>query len=211
SLNVEALYALLPAAPRVPWRHVAGFCGRTLGPVYKALHEDLENAAPYFAQLEFDAVCHRQRLFVMWESLIDRRSLTIYSTSPSKLCPSLVRIMSLKTCASPRRQWYVTPPETALVIKNADPSVPTIVITPCADQPRESSCWVPFQDACFGDRLVVPAHPVANAVHPPLRAAPLPGPRRWEWANGHWRAVLPSVDEQVRRGWFSRARGAHRR
>ena len=34
--------------------------------------------------------------------------------------------------------------------------------------------------------------------------------RQWEYADGHWRAVLPSVDEQMRRGLHSRA-VSHRR
>jgi hypothetical protein len=102
-------------------------------------------------------------------------------------------------------------PEGPLVIWNKDPSVPTIVITPCDAQPRESSCWVPFQDACFGNRLVVPAHPVVNEVYPPLLARPLPLARSWEYTGGHWRAVLPTVDEQVRRGLFSRTLTARRR
>lgn len=52
-LSVEALYAHLPAVPRVPWRHVAGLCGSTLRAVQATLHEDFENAAPFFAELEF--------------------------------------------------------------------------------------------------------------------------------------------------------------
>ena len=102
-------------------------------------------------------------------------------------------------------------PDDPLTIRNDDPSIPTIVMTPCDIQPRESSCWVPFQDACFGNRLVVPAHPVVNDVYPPLLARPLPLSRNWEYAGGHWHVVLPPVDEQVRRGLFSRALGARRR
>lgn len=98
-----------------------------------------------------------------------------------------------------------------LRIENDNPSIPTIVITPCETEERESSCWVPVQDACFGNQLVVPSHPVVNEVFPPLLARPMMCGRKWEYREGHWRAVLPSLEEQVRRGLFSRVLSAKRR
>lgn len=59
SINVEALYALLPTAPRLPWRAVAGLCESAVAPVYKALHrtlsEDVEQLAALLADLELQS------------------------------------------------------------------------------------------------------------------------------------------------------------
>lgn len=56
SINVEALYALLPAAPQLPWRSVAGLCGSTVGPVYRSLQrtllDDVEQVAALLVDLE---------------------------------------------------------------------------------------------------------------------------------------------------------------
>ena len=95
------------------------------------------------------------------------------------------------------------------------------MITPCEGEgegegeragEERTCCWVPVQDACFGKRLVVPAHAAVNEVFPPQLGMGRAGvlARQWEYADGHWRAVLPSVDEQMRRGLHSRA-VSHRR
>ncbi|KAI0043524.1 hypothetical protein FA95DRAFT_1609306 [Auriscalpium vulgare] len=177
SLSVDTLAAFLPAAPTLPWRHVAGLCGSTLRAIQTTLYEDFEKAAPFFAELEFaeeDAAGAEDGREP--EEAVDDDADEWASGS----------------------QDTPNPPSTELAIRNPDPAIPTIIITPCAPQPRASaaSCWVPFQDACFGNLLVVPAHPVVNEVFPPLLAKPLPAPRRWEYTGGHWRAVLPTVEEQ---------------
>ncbi|KAI0035121.1 hypothetical protein K488DRAFT_83327 [Vararia minispora EC-137] len=85
-------------------------------------------------------------------------------------------------------------------------SLPKIIITPCDEDNDVEACWVPLQDACFGNRLVVPAQPVVNGAFPPL-ALPktaLPPTRRWEYKDGHWCAVLPSFEEQARRSGLTR-------
>lgn len=88
--------------------------------------------------------------------------------------------------------------------------LPKIVVTICEDEPALADwhTWVPVQDACFGNRLVVPCHPVVNGAFPPLAlpktALPPPPTRRWEYVDGHWRAVLPTAEEQARRGWIAR-------
>ena len=91
-----------------------------------------------------------------------------------------------------------------LVITNPDPSIPTIVVTPCPSLPRELACLVPYQDAAFGNRLTVPTHPALNDAHPPLVAKPFPLVERWRYEGGHWRAQLPPVQEQMSKGMFSR-------
>lgn len=88
----------------------------------------------------------------------------------------------------------------------AEPSdlLPIIMITPCPSEPHDTSCLVPYQDAAFGLRLTVPAHPVLNEVFPPLVTKPFPLVENWRYENGHWRALLPSLEEQVTKGMFSR-------
>jgi hypothetical protein len=101
-------------------------------------------------------------------------------------------------------------------------SIPRIVITlapPC--QEHLASSRVPVQDAAFGGRLTVPSHAYAalNASHPPLlsstlsNAAPLhvSAVRAWTYRWGHWCAVAHALDEQERRGLFSRPFVARRR
>lgn len=91
-----------------------------------------------------------------------------------------------------------------LVIPGSHPSIPTIVVTPCQDTPHDRSCLVPYQDASFGNRLAVPTHPVVNGVHPPLQLRPLPYVDHWCFKDGHWWAVLPTLEEQMKRNMFSR-------
>ena len=63
---------------------------------------------------------------------------------------------------------------------------------------------MPYQDAAFGNRLPVPTHPALNDVFPPLVAKPFPLVERWRYEDGHWRAQLPPVQEQMSKGMFSR-------
>ena len=91
-------------------------------------------------------------------------------------------------------------------IRSSNPEIPTIVITPCPTQERDRSCWVPYQDASFGNRLSVPMHPAVNNVFPPLVAKPAPFVEHWRFIDGHWRALLPSLEEQMQKGMFSRPR-----
>ncbi|KAL5495022.1 hypothetical protein ACEPAI_484 [Sanghuangporus weigelae] len=97
-------------------------------------------------------------------------------------------------------------------------TVPRIFITLAPpQQTREMSSCVPVQDTCFGARLTVPAHSVLNACHPPM--APPSSPymplyttiRSWAYRQGHWCAVVPGLDEQERRGIFSRPINLRRR
>lgn len=89
--------------------------------------------------------------------------------------------------------------------------LPSIVVTPCPSQARDRSGWVPFQDASFGNRLVVPSYPVVNDVFPPMVAKSSPIVEQWKFADGHWWALLPSLDEQMQRGMFSRPIHCRRR
>ena len=56
AINIEALYALLPTAPRLPWKAVAGLCESAVAPVYRTLQrtlsEDVEQLAAMLAELE---------------------------------------------------------------------------------------------------------------------------------------------------------------
>lgn len=110
-----------------------------------------------------------------------------------------------------RRRSYSPALDSPLMIVPTNPSLPTILVTPADDSPRETSAWVPYQDAAFGGRLTVPSHPTYNAVHghPPCLGKDdrlvLPKVNQWRYNEGHWEIILPSVQEQVKMGAFSRA------
>ncbi|KAI5124142.1 hypothetical protein M0805_000953 [Coniferiporia weirii] len=95
--------------------------------------------------------------------------------------------------------------------------LPTVVITAAPPQSRQMSSCVPVQDTCFGARLTVPSHSALNDVHPPMVASSYPfGPvdfsvRAWLYKHGHWCAIALGLEEQERKGIFSRPVGLRRR
>ncbi|KAJ7750281.1 hypothetical protein B0H16DRAFT_1550164 [Mycena metata] len=89
-----------------------------------------------------------------------------------------------------------------LIIRSPNPSVPTIVVTPCPREPRVECCQVPYQDSAFRNQLTVPTGPIPlNQSFPPMTA-----PRRasarcinhWIWKNGHWQATLRTLEPRPR-------------
>lgn len=97
-------------------------------------------------------------------------------------------------------------------------SIPAIIITPAPYQAPEKSAWVPIQDTCFGQRLTVPTHTALNTAHPPMLVSAfyhaysrMSAVRCWTYRHGHWCAVVPGLDDQERRGLFSRPLGVRRR
>jgi hypothetical protein len=88
------------------------------------------------------------------------------------------------------------------VISSTHSSSPTIVIILAPPQAQETSCRVPYQDQAFGNLLTVPSHPAFNKAHPPMipDSCSLPRFDGWKWENGHWKAVLSTLNEQRRRG-----------
>ena len=106
-----------------------------------------------------------------------------------------------------------------------DSNLPRIILTPPTPEPSETPTFqrVPLQDSAYGARLTVPSYSAVNVLHPPmsfnqeifaspfvpLSLSPLAVTvvaKKWEYVNGHWAAVLPSQDEQLRRGLYSRPR-----
>nr|GAT55620.1 predicted protein [Mycena chlorophos] len=80
--------------------------------------------------------------------------------------------------------------------------IPRIVVTPCPDAPRETSCWVPMQDSAFRTRLTVPLHPSLNRSFPPMAASPrrVSGQvKAWIWTNGHWQATTRGLEPRPRK------------
>lgn len=106
-----------------------------------------------------------------------------------------------------------------------DSKLPQIVLTPPTPEPTKTPTFqrVPIQDSAYGTRLTVPCYSAVNVLHPPmsfnreipaspfvpLSFSPLAASvvaKKWEYMNGHWAVVLPSQDEQLRRGLYSRPR-----
>jgi len=205
SVDIDALSAFVLPLPDIPWRGVAGICGRTITPIYRSLqnmlHEDTEHVARLFSELEpfdyadldFEPCVQSTR----WTNVVSGR------VNPRDV------LLSDKS----RRQQSGSLSGSGRVII---PSfIPTIVITPpYLPHPSETFSRVPFQDSSFGYRLTVPAHPAFNEVFPPLIPTPyplVPVARNWAWVDGHWQAVLPTLEEQARKGMFSRVRVVKRK
>jgi hypothetical protein len=187
-------------------------CGRTITPVYKSLQtllsDDVEHVAHLLSELE--PFCHDD----MIDDEHSRRPtlpppLPCSTTTTSRQCNNDIRKdISSHTYPRRRRRQASTPIDHPLIILSTHCSIPMIIITPCLPQPHDSMSRPPFQDSSFGDRLTLPrSYPVFNDVFPPLLPTPhppLPAVEKWRWVDGHWRAVLPTLEEQRRQGLFSR-------
>ncbi|KAI0778660.1 hypothetical protein BD413DRAFT_510809 [Trametes elegans] len=202
SLNVDEVYHFVRPLPHRAWGRVSDACSRTLAPVYRAisttLHDDVEQLARLFADLE---VAHERAAYFEPAERDVLPTRLRHAQSPDG--PSPAQAASALPPRA-RRSSSAGRPDEPLVIVNRDPSIPTIVVTPCASLPRGSACLIPYQDAAFGNRLHVPTHPALNDVFPPQVARPFPLVPRWRYEDGHWRAQLPPVQEQMSKGMFSR-------
>lgn len=209
SVNVNVLTYL-----DLSWR---GLCGQTIEPVYRGLknvvEEDLDTVARLLSELD-----------PLSEELEQTNKNLEILSQPRLTLPPSPRVYVTEDCASScpdvslperprrkrRRSSVLVEP---LVIKPTHPSAPTIIVSPCPSQARETSSWVPYQDAAFGARLTVPTYAPSNGAFPPLVAPSNLDNRTddWKYVNGHWCAVLPTQDEQCRRGLYSRSVVSRRR
>ncbi|KAL4067362.1 hypothetical protein V8B97DRAFT_959848 [Scleroderma yunnanense] len=185
SFSVDLNLASLVSPPDLSWSHITGL-----------LLSELES-------LEVDQEHGRERQPRPVASIgdIDAADARLRPRSPSPEGPK-------------RRRKHSFHPSEHLVICPFDPSAPIVVISPCPDECRETSSWVPYQDARFGMRLTVPTHTPLNKVHPPLIAefsSPAPRIENWQYMDGHWYAIMPPPEEQCRRGMYSRPASARTR
>ncbi|OBZ78585.1 hypothetical protein A0H81_01253 [Grifola frondosa] len=161
-VNVEEFCDMVLPLPEIPWSRMVDVCARTVTPVYRVvrstLHDDMENLAQMFVELDM-----RQ----------PERPPPRDTDNKTETAMQEAEVINSR---------FAVP----VIFQSSDPSIPSIVITPCASQPRETDCLLPYQDVAFGNRLAVPTHP------------------RWNYKDGHWHAVLPSVKEQLSKGMFSR-------
>lgn len=202
SIDINALTKLLPS-PDFPWRRVAGVCEQTISPVYKGiqdmLNEDVENVTRLLYELE--PVEEEGEMDVK----VNYAAATPASYPTGDTTP-------LPTCYHKRR-CSLNALDHPLLIPATHPSVPSILITPCAPSPRPFFSCVPLQDASYGNQLVVPGYPHLNSCFAPLIMKPghTPLVEKWQWKEGHWWAVVPDLEVQGRKGWFSRPIRARRR
>ncbi|KAF9225388.1 hypothetical protein BS17DRAFT_778529 [Gyrodon lividus] len=208
AFSVHLNLSSLVRTPDLTWSCVKELCGRSVGPVYRGLKGVMEDDIEHVSRLlsELDPLAEEAEVKVEGPPILDAVS-----------SPSVEPVVASGTFSSPdikypervqrkrRRSSVFLGP---IVIRPSDPSAPRIIITPCLSQPLETSCWVPYQDASFGARLTVPMHTLLNSVHPPM-VAPIPTTvaqiDNWEYTDGHWRATIPTLGEQCKRGIFSRA------
>ncbi|KAJ3989015.1 hypothetical protein F5890DRAFT_177394 [Lentinula detonsa] len=189
----------------VPWWRYTGECRRTLAPVcnniQSLLSDDVERIAELLASLECsdeDQECDFDTDSEVSEDVDIPCSMNIGPESnPS--APYRER--------PPHRQR--SHPKAPIVMPGSCASIPTIIITPCETQVRETSALVPIQDGAFGSRLSVPCHPKINHAFPPMASTMssihMMRDLDWTWSNGHWVALLPGVVEQMSKGMFSKA------
>lgn len=220
TLNVDDVRQLVPTLPTVPWSCVADTCSRAATPFYhvvkKTLVDDVNDLAQLLADMEHlspdDYEFEESIASTAAEESVHHPGLTS-SMEPvaPKFDPPLLRRSTFSRPPLRRRRKLYPEPNETLVIPSSDLSIPTITVTPCVDAPRDRSCLVPYQDVSFGNRLAVPMHPVVNGVHPPLLPKPIPYVDHWSFKDGHWWAVLPNVEEQMKRNMFSRPISRRRR
>ncbi|KAG0707541.1 hypothetical protein DFH29DRAFT_994973 [Suillus ampliporus] len=184
------------------WR---GLCGQTIEPVYRGLKSVVEEDLDTVVRLLSDLDPLGEELEPMNENieippqpqLPLPSSPRVYAAEDSALsCPDVS--LPERPRRKRRRSSALVEP---LVIKPTHPSAPIIIVSPCPPQARETSSWVPYQDASFGERLTVPTYTPLNSAFPPL-VAPSSLDNRvddWRYIDGHWYAVLPTIDEQCKR------------
>lgn len=206
SLDIDAIKSLVLPLPNIPWHSVtsvAGLCGRTITPMYKSiqnmLREDTEHVARLFSELEpLDADAHED-----FESCVQSTRWTNAVSGCGSNKPLSRDILRY------RQMGPLSSSDHPLIVPSTHSSIPTIIITPPhLPESNETFCRVPFQDSSFGNRLTLPAHPAFNEAFPPLIPTPYPlAPiaQNWTWVDGHWQAVLPTLEEQARKGMFSKA------
>ncbi|KAF9486366.1 hypothetical protein BDN70DRAFT_869874 [Pholiota conissans] len=208
-VDLDALYGLLLPLPNTAWRRAAGACTRAVTPICSNLSSLISSDLDNVAQLMLDLESHHR------DTLSD--ALPTGLLNPTCIPPTInhdpqADHVAARPLRKRRRSSHPTPP---IVIPSSHPSVPTIVITLSSPQSRQaqSSCRVPYQDHAFGNLLTVPSHPTFNKVHPPLAldSSSLPRLDEWEWVDGHWKAVLPSLREQAKKGLFSKPVSLKRR
>ncbi|KIL01006.1 hypothetical protein PAXRUDRAFT_128522 [Paxillus rubicundulus Ve08.2h10] len=205
TFSVDLSLASFVLPPDLSWNGVKGLCGRSVAPVYRGLksvvEEDIEHVSRLLSELAPPVE----------ETEGKAEAATIEAVSPIPAEPAAAsRIFSSPDFIHPervqrkrRRSSVLLDP---IVIRPSYPSAPSIIITPCLSRARETSCWVPYQDASFGTHLTMPMHNALNSVHPPL-VAPIDTAMtqidNWEYTDGHWRATLPPPDEQCKKGMYS--------
>jgi len=216
SIDVNALTALLPS-PDVPWRRITDVCGQTISPIYKSIRdmlmEDAEHVARILSELEpleleVDSQNKESEATVVVPSLQDPLSL---KTRRSHGYPSPE--VATYPHSHRKRRRSCDSPDHPVLIPSTHPSTPSIVITPCVTLQCPSSSWVPLQDASYGNKLAVPGYAHMNSCFAPLILKPghVPLVECWKWKEGHWWAIIPDLEEQGRKGWFSRPLSARRR
>lgn len=223
-VDVGIIATVLFPSPDAAWKSMAG----TLSPMYSKISslisEDAQNLAGIISGLEASGLedieeGDDETLPINVNASVIQNSFT----NAEKLipCRTRQRIIPRASCRqgiNRKRRRSPSPNDNlTLIHPSTHPSVPTVIISPAPPQNRETSCWVPLQNSQFSNRLTVPLYHCINDSHPPLIRPnqhchtnrhtghpPLAAVDHWEYQNGHWEAVLPTLVNQIQRGLFSR-------
>lgn len=214
-INLNGLRGSLPSLPENSLQRVAEHCDELFTPVCKTLAEDINTITHLL--LELETSCDLEERKSTRESELDTASPSLDQDN-DLVQANMVRgpqdlVHRERLFSKGRRLSY--PPPTPIIIPSTHPRAPSIMISPCGSQNQEKTCRVPYQNSAFGKMLTVPSHPSYNTIHPPMLIPPssssLPLLEDWRWNDGHWEAVLPCLQQQTKRGLFSKAQSARRR
>ncbi|KAH0837974.1 hypothetical protein J3R83DRAFT_6211 [Lanmaoa asiatica] len=189
------------------WRHVIDLCGKSVS-AYRGLKGVLEQDIDHVSKLlsELDPLVGETEDHSETASDEPRGSPSIepvftpqglHSTDPVN--PER-RKRKRRRSSIPTSLCFSCKQQELVIIRPTDTFAPTIIITPCQPQSRETSCWVPYQDACFGTRLTLPPYAALNSVHPPMVAPTNTVVMQiddWEYTRGHWRAERNVLEDDA--------------
>jgi len=212
SVDINALSAGLPD---LPWRRIAQVYANSISPMYKSIQnilvEDVDRVVQLLSELgPVEGQDHQN----------DGTDTTIHLTNLQHPFPLNTRreyLLTSDTTLLPnyylKRLPLYNPTDHPILIPSTHPCTPSILITPCAPSSCSSLSRVPLQDASYGNKLAVPGYPHLNShfVPPMLKPGHAPLVERWKWRDGHWWAVVPDLEMQGRKGWFSRPLSTRRR
>ncbi|KAI6136274.1 hypothetical protein F5141DRAFT_996607 [Pisolithus sp. B1] len=195
-ISVDVSLASLVSPSDLSWSRVAGLCERSILPMYKSLRDIVEGDIEHVSRLlsELDPLGEH--------GPSEQDATDVGASAFPNSCSGSPPPEGLRRHRLRPSLHHELP-----IVRPFDPSAPIVIVTPCPDEPRETSCWVPCQDASFGMRLTVPTHVALNRAYPPLLTDcthPIQRIDEWQYNNGHWYAVVPPPAEQCRRGLYSR-------
>ncbi|TEB38696.1 hypothetical protein FA13DRAFT_1724625 [Coprinellus micaceus] len=214
AIDVGSLHATLPSLPADIGQRLTDLCGDTFNPVRQVLANDIDTITRVLLELE---TSYQSQKSSDYNSEAEGSHRTTDPIQSNALPATTMAIGPQERVHKPRVLPKCRQPSAPIpiVIPSTHPAAPTIIINSCGSQNPEATCRVPLQNSAFGKMLTVPMHSSFNGIHPPMSlctpTASMPALEEWKWGNGHWEVVLPSLEQQARRGMSSKMHATRRR